>query len=144
MGDNFSMAKKRAVSTAPTAFYSDEPIFYFQKWREYRGLTQETLAGIAGGTGSSISQLENGKQGFTDTSLKSLAKALKCHPGELLMRDPTANDLWTAWETSPLLQTLFSRVSEVPDQALVQIIGYVEGVIARYDTTHETATTPDS
>lgn len=41
-------------------------------------------------TESSISQLESGKQGFSNGTLKSLSDALMCTPGDLLDRDPLA------------------------------------------------------
>lgn len=66
--------------------------FFFREWRKHRKLNQETLADRVGLTASSISQLENGKQGFTDKTLIALAEALECHPGELLLRDPTRED----------------------------------------------------
>ena len=37
---------------------------------------------------SSVSQVETGKQGFTDTTLVAWAEALNCEPGDLLSRDP--------------------------------------------------------
>lgn len=45
------------------------PRFFFREWRKYRGLNQEALAEIVGVTTSTISQLETGKQGFTDFRL---------------------------------------------------------------------------
>ncbi len=62
---------------------------FLKQWRTFRGLTQEVLAERAGVTPPSISQLENGKQGFTDDSLARLARVLKCTPAELLAFDPT-------------------------------------------------------
>lgn len=67
----------------------ERPRYYFREWRKLRGYTQETLADMIGVTASSISQLETGKQGFTDATLEALAEALRCNPGDLLMRDPT-------------------------------------------------------
>lgn len=51
------------------------PRFFFREWRKYRGLNQEALAEIVGVTTSTISQLETGKQGFTDSTLVALADA---------------------------------------------------------------------
>lgn len=67
--------------------------FFFKEWRKYRGHTQDELAALVGVSTSSISQLETGKQGFTDSTLIALAEALKCSPGELLIRNPLLNDL---------------------------------------------------
>lgn len=66
----------------------DRPRYYFKEWRKKAGLTQEQLADRIGVTASSISQLENGKQGFTDSTLEALAVALNCTPSDLLGRNP--------------------------------------------------------
>lgn len=74
--------------------------YYFKEWRTYRGYTQEELGEMVGVTGPSVSQLENGTQGFTDTTLESYAEALKCNPGDLLMRNPLDKDApWSIWES---------------------------------------------
>lgn len=65
------------------------PTFHFRAWRKFRRLTQEALASEIGVQPSSISQLENGKQGFTGETLIAMAKALRCQPAELLLCDPT-------------------------------------------------------
>lgn len=80
MRDNFSMAKNPA-SEAPATYF-------FREWRKHRGLNQEALADLVGLTASSISQLENGKQGFSDSTLVALARALDCRPGDLLLWAP--------------------------------------------------------
>ena len=67
-----------------------EPVYYFRAWRKYRGLTQEQLAERVEMSVSSISQIETGQQGFTDSTLQALAHALQCEPGDLLSRDPRA------------------------------------------------------
>lgn len=68
--------------------FKERPRFYFKEWRKYRGLTQEELAGRIESTASSISQLETGKQGFTDSTLVAIADALNCEPGDLLSANP--------------------------------------------------------
>lgn len=68
-------------------------------------MTQEELAGSVGLTPSSISQLENGKQGFSDKSLADLARVLKCSPVALLAHDPTRVDsFWPLFEMAEKLQ----------------------------------------
>lgn len=63
-------------------------------WRKHRRLTQEQLAervaDILGSSFSpvSVSQLETGKQGYSQPTLEALAESLDCKPGDLLMRDP--------------------------------------------------------
>lgn len=68
------------------------PTFYFRAWRKYRGLTQEQLAELVGLATSSVSQIETGAQGFTNSTLIAFADALKCDPGDLLSRDPKIED----------------------------------------------------
>lgn len=81
-------------------FKSPRPRYFFKEWRKYRGLTQEGLADIIGVTTSSISQLETGKQGFTDSTLMALAEALNCEPADFLMRNPLDDEApWSIWET---------------------------------------------
>lgn len=78
---------------------------YLKHWRKYRNLTQEALAERVGLTSASISQLENGKQGFTDASLASLAGALGCTPADLLAYDPTRPDsFWPLIQAAERLQ----------------------------------------
>ncbi|MBZ9719128.1 helix-turn-helix domain-containing protein [Mesorhizobium sp. AD1-1] len=79
MRDNFSMAQNTASEAQP---------YFFRQWRKRRRLNQEDLAEMVGLTASSISQLENGKQGFSDSTLVALAKALDCRPGDLLLWGP--------------------------------------------------------
>lgn len=72
------------------------PTNYIRQWRKHRHLTQEQLAGRVEMTASSISQLESGKQGYTDQTLAAIAHALTCEPADLLARDPTKPEyqLW--------------------------------------------------
>jgi transcriptional regulator with XRE-family HTH domain len=80
------MRKSRPSPKSPKLLY------FFRQWRKHRGMTQEELAETIGVTPPSISQLENGKQGFTNDTLEALAEALNCTPGDLLMRNPLADD----------------------------------------------------
>lgn len=76
------------------------PRFFFREWRKHRGYNQEELAELVGVTPSTISQLENGKQGFSDSTLTALADALACSPGDLLMRNPLDTDApWSIWDS---------------------------------------------
>lgn len=80
-------------------FKPQRPRFFFKEWRKHRGYTQETLADMIGVQPSTISQLETGKQGFTDSTLIALSEALKCSPGDLLMRNPLDADApWSIWD----------------------------------------------
>jgi transcriptional regulator with XRE-family HTH domain len=85
-----------SMSKVTPNFKKERPTYYFKQWRKYRGLTQEMLAERIHATASTISQLETGKQGFTNSTLEALAEALNCQPGDLLMRDPLKVDaIWS-------------------------------------------------
>jgi transcriptional regulator with XRE-family HTH domain len=72
---------------------------FLNEWREYRNLTQEQLAERVGMSVSNVSQLEQGRQGYSQEGLEALAEALQCEPGQLLTVDPTADDaIWSIWE----------------------------------------------
>lgn len=78
---------------------------YLKKWRTLRNLTQEELGEKVDLTASSISQLENGKQGFTDKTLADLAQVLECSPLALLAHDPTrADSFWPLFEIAERLE----------------------------------------
>lgn len=64
---------------------------FIREWRKHRGLTQEALAASIGVSTATISQIENGKQGYTDTTLFDLAAALGCDAGDLLKRSPLSD-----------------------------------------------------
>jgi transcriptional regulator with XRE-family HTH domain len=65
-------------------------------------MTQEELAGELDLSGSNISMIETGKQGYTQETLELLAGALKTDPASLLVRDPTDPDgIWAVWDRIP-------------------------------------------
>jgi transcriptional regulator with XRE-family HTH domain len=73
---------------------------FIKEWRKSRGLTQEQLAERIGVAVSTISQLETGKQGYSQPTLEAIADALGCEPADLLMRNPNQqNEIWSIWET---------------------------------------------
>lgn len=80
-----------------TALKADsKPRHFIREWRKARGLTQEQLASRLNVAVSSISQLETGKQGYSQPTLEALADALGCQPADLLMRNPTTKDaIWS-------------------------------------------------
>jgi DNA-binding Xre family transcriptional regulator len=74
---------------------------FLKEWRKHRGMTQEDLAEAAGMSVSNVSQLEQGRQGYSDEGLEKLADALNCTPGQILMVDPTRDEaIWSIWETA--------------------------------------------
>lgn len=113
--DNISMTKRVVPHLKPA-----KPRYFFKEWRKHRGFTQEELAEVVGVTASSISQLETGKQGFTDTTLVALADALSCGPGDLLMRNPLDKEApWSVWD----------NLKNAPPEQRRQIFAVVETML---------------
>lgn len=72
---------------------------FIRQWRKYRNLTQERLADRAGMSTGNLSNIETGKQGYTQANLEALKDALDCEVVDLLIRDPTEPEgIWTIWE----------------------------------------------
>jgi transcriptional regulator with XRE-family HTH domain len=65
---------------------------FIRDWRLFRNLTQEQLAEMLDSTKTSISRIEDLKQGYTQDFLEACADALGTHPGVLLIRGPTEAD----------------------------------------------------
>lgn len=94
------MGKKTQKQTVGTRFKGPKfrPTF-IQKWRKYRGLSQQRLADRVGMTGGNLSEIENGNTAYTQATLEALAEALNCEPADLIMRDPTDVEApWSIWE----------------------------------------------
>ena len=74
---------------------------FLKEWRAFRDdITQERLADRAGISQGMISQLENGTSDYTGALLDKLAYALRCDPGDLIMRNPVDPESpWSIWET---------------------------------------------
>lgn len=85
----YDRAKSKPQEFIPAAFAhrildGENPI---RVYREYRGMTQETLAAKTGISKPYLSQLENEKRAMSMRVLRSLAKALKVDLDDL---DPIA------------------------------------------------------
>lgn len=65
------------------------PRHFIREWRKFRGLNQEQLAARLDVAVSTISQLETGKQGYSQPMLEALADALSCAPSDLLAVNPS-------------------------------------------------------
>ena len=74
------MAKAR--TTKPSTFIRD--------WRKHRGLTQQELADAVGWVVSNVSQLEQGRQGYSQPGLEAVANVLRCEPWQLLAGPPSS------------------------------------------------------
>lgn len=62
---------------------------YLREWRDFRGLTGEQLAELAGTTAATVSRISSG-EGYTADMLHALAGALKCEPADILGHDPNS------------------------------------------------------
>ena len=63
--------------------------WFLKEWRHYRGLTQDQLSERIGVDKGYYSKMEGGKRRYNQDVLEALADVLDCHPGEILMRDPS-------------------------------------------------------
>jgi transcriptional regulator with XRE-family HTH domain len=69
---------------------------YIREWRKHRGLTQEQLAERIGITRSYLTKIENGARRYDQPFLEATAEALRCEPGDLVMRGPSQPEaLWS-------------------------------------------------
>ena len=92
------MARKRVKN----ADRSPPRPHFIREWRKFRGLTQERLAERLEMVAPTISQLETGKQGYTQATLEALAEALDTDPASLLIRNPLDPEgIWSVWEALP-------------------------------------------
>jgi transcriptional regulator with XRE-family HTH domain len=86
---------------------TDRQPTFIRAWRKHRGdMSQsklvERLEEEAGYSLSvaQLSRIESGKQAYTQDLLEALAIVLRCSPGDLIMRDPTAPDApWSIWDS---------------------------------------------
>jgi len=107
-----------------------KPRHFIREWRKKRGLTLEKLAGELEVATSSLSQLETGKQGYSQPMLEAIADALGCDPGDLLTRDP-ASESWRddirklvrkafSEGASPAdIRAVIERIAPLPDSGVV-------------------------
>lgn len=80
--------------------------FFLRQWREYRGLSLETLAdaivaldAVTGGlTKASLSRIETGRTPYNRDTLEVYAVLLGCEPIDLLTRPPPdPQGAWSIW-----------------------------------------------
>lgn len=97
--ENFGMAKVQAM---PVVSRLKGPKFrptFIRQWRKHRHLTQERLASRVDMSPANLSNIETGKQGYTQENLEALADALNCEVVDLLIRDPSEPEgIWSLWE----------------------------------------------
>lgn len=119
-GNEFLAVYDGGMSTRVRSRLKEPKRFFFREWRKFRQLTQEQLAERVEMSVASISQIETGKQGFTDATLTVLARELNCREGDLLMRNPL--DKNAPWSLEDRLQRA------TPDQRR-QALAVVEAIM---------------
>lgn len=115
-----SMAKGQQNQNVKVRARFKEPPFrptFIRQWRTERGISQERLGDRVGLSGASISQIENGKQGYSQENLEAIAEALQVDVVDLLMRDPSDPEgIWSLWDRAKPAQRK-------------QIVGMIEGFL---------------
>lgn len=100
---------------------------YVRELRKRAKITQEELAERSGLSTGSISNLETGRNGFTDKSLAAVALALGCQPVDLLTSPERRADKVSGEDE---IVALLRKIDGLPEEA-VKIIwriigGYLE------------------
>lgn len=93
--------------------------------RKRKKWTQERLAQEAGLSTAAVHNLEAGKNGFTDKTLKSLADALGCEPWQLLVEPTATNAISGEREVKEVL----GRISGLPEEAVNHVWRLISGYI---------------
>lgn len=75
---------------------------FIRDWREFRDLSQDSLAERLNMSKAQLSRIENGKQPWGQDFLEPCADVLKTDVRSLLTRKPTEDDdgLWVIWENA--------------------------------------------
>ncbi len=69
--------------------YSSDMTNRIKELRRLRGLTQDNLGKLVGTGRSQVVKLERGERRLTVEWMRRLARALECHPADLLVTDPS-------------------------------------------------------
>lgn len=93
----------------PSAYH--QPKNYLREWRRHLGLTQEKLGERIGAKTSTISMIENGRQGMSLEQLGQLATALHISPIDLLQPPPNARDA----EANAVKTEIIEIYDQLPD-----------------------------
>lgn len=94
---------------------------YLKEWRQYRGLTQDTLAERVNRSRGLISQIEAGHTELTEEMIYGLSEALACAPWDLLRVNPLVEGM-----VVDITDALRGKPADVQAEAL----GFVRGLIS--------------
>ena len=100
------------------------PLFIKER-RKKMNMSQETLAERVGVSPATISNLETGRNGFSDKTLAAVAEALKCRPVDLLL--PLGDQTKVSGEAA--VKDLLSRIEGLPTTAINPIWKLISGYI---------------
>lgn len=93
--------------------------------RKRKNWTQERLAQEAGLSTTAVHNLEAGKNGFTDKTLKALADALGCEPWQLLV-EPSAAKLLSGERQ---VKQVLGQIDGLPEEAVNHVWRLISGYI---------------
>jgi transcriptional regulator with XRE-family HTH domain len=112
------MPKKRGPYLRNTPKHSGDADHFIREWREWAGLTQETLAERSGLSVASVSAYERGESDPSMGALDALAKAIGVSRGMLLDVNPFDD---------PPLWAGFTRASKAQKEEIGRIVGALVG-----------------
>jgi DNA-binding XRE family transcriptional regulator len=96
---NFSMPKSQRKQIDRTNLPTSLLPTFIREWRKKKGLSQGELGEAIGVSTATISQIENGKTGYSQAHIEAIARVLQCQVIDLLARHPDDPEgMWTLWE----------------------------------------------
>lgn len=99
MPTNFSMPKSQRKQIDHTDRPTPLLPTFIKVWRKKKGWSQGELGEAIGVSTATISQIENGKTGYSQANIEAIARALDCQVVDLLARHPDDPEgMWTLWE----------------------------------------------
>jgi transcriptional regulator with XRE-family HTH domain len=100
------------------------PLFIKDR-RKKLNISQERLAEQVGVSTATISNLETGRNGFSDKTLAAVAEALKCRPVDLLL--PMGDQTKVSGEAA--VKDLLRRIEGLPPEAINPVWRLISGYI---------------
>lgn len=98
---------------------------FTRAFRKRKNWTQERLAQEAGLSTTAVHNLEAGKNGFTDKTLRSLADAFGCEPWQLLVEPAPSHLISGEREVKQVL----GQIDGLPDEAVNHVWRLISGYI---------------
>lgn len=137
IGDNLTMGTRRTISTE-----DGRKGHFIAEWLKFRKMTQEQLAAEAGYATSSINQLINGKQGYSQAALEAVARSLRCQPWELIAVNPIESPSSLSAEMAAKALRSALIAFGVDQRQLPLAIGLVERIVASQSSEEQSEQNP--